>query len=56
MLFRSIDVEIEYRKPALPGDKLVLRDGAHRWIVGEGGETHASIAVAGDSPSPPPAS
>ncbi len=52
----QLDVEIEYRKPALPGDKLVLRAGAHRWIVGEGGETHASIAVAGDSPSPPPAS
>ena len=52
----QIDVEIEYRKPALPGVKLVLRDGPHRWIVGEGGEMHASIAVAGGALSPPPGS
>ena len=52
----QIDVEIEYRTPALPGEKVVLRDGAHRWIVGEGGETHASIALAGDGQGPPPAS
>jgi acyl-ACP thioesterase len=43
----SIDVEIEYRAPAQPGEKLVLRAGRRRWIVdGEGeGETHASILV-----------
>jgi acyl-ACP thioesterase len=52
----QFDVEIEYRKPALPGEKLVLRDGAHRWIVGEGGETHASIALAGKGTGRPPAS
>jgi acyl-ACP thioesterase len=39
----QIDVEIEYRAPAQPGEKLVVRDGEHRWIVGEDGETHASI-------------
>jgi acyl-ACP thioesterase len=43
----QLDVEIEYRNPAQPGDKLILRDGSRRWIVGAGGETHASFAVNG---------
>ena len=47
----SIDVEIEYRSPAQPGDKLVLRDGARRWIVSPDGETHASLLVASLNPS-----
>ncbi|HET6867983.1 MAG TPA: acyl-ACP thioesterase domain-containing protein [Solirubrobacteraceae bacterium] len=42
----SIDVEIEYRSPAQPGDMLVLRDGARRWITNPGGEVHASLIVA----------
>jgi acyl-ACP thioesterase len=42
----SIDVEIEYRSPAQPGEMLVLRDGARRWIVSPGGETHASLIIA----------
>jgi acyl-ACP thioesterase len=41
----SIDVEIEYRAPAQPGEKSVLRAGARRWIVDGDGETHASILV-----------
>jgi acyl-ACP thioesterase len=41
----SIDVEIEYRAPAQPGEKLVLRNGDRRWIVSPGGETHASLLV-----------
>jgi acyl-ACP thioesterase len=41
----SIDVEIEYRSPAQAGDKLVLRQGARRWIISPGGETHASLIV-----------
>ncbi len=41
-----IDAEIEYRTPALPGEKLILRDGPRRWIVGGDGETHASMLVA----------
>jgi acyl-ACP thioesterase len=41
----SIDVEIEYRSPAQAGDKLVLRQGARRWITSPGGETHASLLV-----------
>jgi acyl-ACP thioesterase len=43
---QSIDVEIEYRAPAQPGEKIVLRDDRRRWIVGDEGETHASIVVA----------
>jgi len=42
----SIDVEIEYRSPAQPGDMLVLRDGPRRWIVGGEAETHASLIIA----------
>ena len=41
----SIDVEIEYRSPAQPGEMRVLRDGAHRWIVSPEGETYASIII-----------
>ena len=41
----QLDVEIEFRTPAQPGDKLVLRDGHRRWIV-DGAEMHASIMLA----------
>jgi acyl-ACP thioesterase len=41
----SIDVEIEYRSPALAGEQLVLRRGARRWIVSPGGDTHASLII-----------
>ena len=41
----SIDIEIEYRSPAQAGDKLVLRQGARRWIISPDGETHASLIV-----------
>jgi acyl-ACP thioesterase len=41
----ALDVEIEYRTPAQPGEKLVLCNGDRRWIVDEAGETHASIVV-----------
>jgi acyl-ACP thioesterase len=46
-----IDVEIEYRSPAKPGDKLVLREGARRWIISPDGEVHASLIVASLKPS-----
>ncbi len=42
----TIDVELEYRTPAQPGEKLVLREGNRRWIVDRQGESHASILVA----------
>jgi len=45
----SIDVEIEYRSPAQPGDTLVLRDGARRWIVSPEREVHASLLVVNSS-------
>jgi acyl-ACP thioesterase len=48
----SIDVEIEYRSPSQPGEKLVLRKGARRWIVSPDGETHASLLVADRAPTP----
>jgi len=44
----QLDVEIEYRTPAQPGDKRVLRDGGLRWIVGDDGELHASIRLNAD--------
>lgn len=42
-----IDAEIEFRAPAKPGEKLVLRDGRRRWIVSRQGETHAALLIAG---------
>jgi len=48
-----LDVELEYRTPSQPGDKLVLCDGRRRWIVGD--EVHASIVLAdagGSAPRP----
>jgi acyl-ACP thioesterase len=41
----QLDVEIEYRAPAQPGHKRVLRDGAYRFIVGDDGELHASVRL-----------
>jgi acyl-ACP thioesterase len=41
-----IDAEIEFRAPAGPGEKLVLRDAGRRWIVNREGETHASLLIA----------
>jgi acyl-ACP thioesterase len=42
----AIDVEIEYRTPAQPGDKRILSDGPRRWIVDGDGQVHASIWIA----------
>ena len=46
-----VDVELEYRTPCQPGEKLVLRDGNRRWIVSDdhdsaSREIHASILLA----------
>jgi acyl-ACP thioesterase len=43
----QLDVEIEFRNPAQPGEKLILREGSRRWIVDAGGETHASLSING---------
>jgi acyl-ACP thioesterase len=40
-----IDVEMEFRSPAQPGEKVVLCRGDRRWILGEDGEAHASLVV-----------
>lgn len=42
-----LDVELEYRTPAQPGDKRVLSAGDRRWIVGADGELHASFRITG---------
>jgi acyl-ACP thioesterase len=46
-----IDAELEYRSPSQPGDKLLLRDGARRWITSVDGETHASVFIAELTPA-----
>jgi acyl-ACP thioesterase len=37
------DVEMEFRTPCQPGEKVVLRSGNWRWIVSLDGEVHASL-------------
>ena len=39
----SIDVEIGYRDPAMPGEMILLRQGASIWITGADGAIHASL-------------
>jgi acyl-ACP thioesterase len=39
----SIDAEIEYRDPAMPGEVVVIRQGSSMWIAGPDGAVHASI-------------
>jgi acyl-ACP thioesterase len=41
-----LDVEMEYRTPCQPGEKLVLRDGNRRWIVDGKRDAHASVLIA----------
>ena len=41
----ALDVEIEYRTPAQPGETLVLADGARRWIAASDGTVHASAVL-----------
>jgi acyl-ACP thioesterase len=39
----SIDAEIEYRDPAMPGDVEIVRQGESMWITGAEGVVHASL-------------
>jgi acyl-ACP thioesterase len=39
----SIDAEVEYRDPAMPGEVALLRDGSSLWIAGADGTLHASL-------------
>jgi acyl-ACP thioesterase len=42
----ALDVEVEFRNPALPGPKRLLRSGPRRWIVNGADEVHASFLIA----------
>lgn len=42
----ALDVELEFRAPAQPGEKRIVRAGNRRWILGADDEIHASIAIA----------
>jgi acyl-ACP thioesterase len=42
----AIDVELEFRVPAQPGSFSVLAEGRRRWVVADGGDVHASFALA----------
>jgi acyl-ACP thioesterase len=39
----SIDAEIEFRDPAMPGEVTLLRAGTALWITGTDGKVHASL-------------
>ncbi len=39
----TLDAEIEFRDPAMPGEVSVLRGGPSLWIVGGDGAVHASL-------------
>lgn len=41
----TLDLEIEYRVPAQPGEQRVLADGPRRWIMTPDGEVHASAIM-----------
>jgi acyl-ACP thioesterase len=39
----SIDAEIEYRDPAIPGDVELVTQGSSMWITSPDGAVHASL-------------
>lgn len=39
----SIDAEVEYRDPAMPGEVALIRQGSSTWIEGADGTLHASL-------------
>jgi acyl-ACP thioesterase len=52
----GLDAEIEFRLPAQPGAKLVLRDGAQLWIADPAsGDVHASLVFRADGGGTMPA-
>jgi acyl-ACP thioesterase len=40
-----IDVEVEFRTPAQPGEKAVVANGPRRWILDPAGDVHASLLI-----------
>jgi acyl-ACP thioesterase len=45
---RKLDVEIEFRSAAQPGEKLIVRERNRRWIVAPDGDVHATIVIRGE--------
>jgi acyl-ACP thioesterase len=43
---QRIDVEMEFKTPAQPGEKSIVSAGSRRWIVSGAGEAHASLVIA----------
>jgi acyl-ACP thioesterase len=39
----SIDAEVEYRDPAMPGEAALLRTGTSMWLASQKGAIHASL-------------
>jgi acyl-ACP thioesterase len=39
----TIDAEVEYRDPAMPGEAMLIREGSSIWIAGADGALHASL-------------
>jgi acyl-ACP thioesterase len=42
---QGMEIELEHRAPAQPGETLVLGEGSRRWIVSPTGELHASLLL-----------
>ncbi len=42
---QRLDVEIEFRSPAQPGEKVVLTADRQLWIADPGGDVHASLLI-----------
>jgi acyl-ACP thioesterase len=41
----TIDAEVEYRDPAMPGEAVLIRDGSSMWIASREGAIHASVLL-----------
>jgi acyl-ACP thioesterase len=50
---QAVDLEIEYREPAQPGEAAIVRAGSMVWVVSLGGDVHASIAGLPEAPGRP---
>jgi acyl-ACP thioesterase len=44
----TLDVEIEFRSAAQPGEKLIVCERNRRWIVAPDGDVHATIVIRGE--------
>ena len=39
----TIDAEVEYRDPAMPGEAVLIREGSSMWVASRDGMVHASV-------------